>query len=197
MEAMMSETITLAADVVANSGAPYVWHSDAKAALADAGLTITYDQGCAVGAELHRRKVVAAINALNAPEAVKTYLLANANDRHAQVPEPCDLRGVTRRALLTTSQYGKPRAAWTSHGGCRLQMTSALVFSHEQASYADHSRYIVPFTGTPTEESTKRLTEFFCRADTHTGLAGSGSNWSVLSIEDGFVVVDCRASICD
>lgn len=175
-----------------------VFSDAAKAVLADAGIERgDYYELQAAGALIRFRERTAAILALDVPEPVRAFMLADTERRDARTPEPCDMRHIARRALATESQYGKPRPAWKASGDCRVQFSKAWSLSYEQQSYADVSRTLILFTGNASEESTKRLSEFVGRADSHTGWAGSGCNWYLESVGEGFVVVSCRASIAD
>lgn len=94
--------------------------------------------------------------------------------------------------------------AYKPEPGCtmRLKLAEAVCYDYEQASYADHSRYVIPVEGEPGDPAAcARNLGRFCEAiRTHNGMAGSGASWTMaLEQEPGgwVVVADCRASIAD
>lgn len=146
----------------------------------------------------------------SAPEALRDFLLTNRRVL-CHRPKPADLRDLAKLAAQDLTQegtqgrrYGKP--AYQPEPGCnlRLKLREAWSYDYEQASYADHSRYIVPVEvqGEIGDRAVcNRNLRAFCQAlRTHNGFAGSGDTWNAELIErDGtfLVILDCRSSISD
>ena len=85
----------------------------------------------------------------------------------------------------------------------RMKLSQAVRIDYEEASYATHSRYVIPVEGerpADLEPCRGNLTGFCEAIRTHDGFAGSGCSWTMSLIDtgNGFVVyADCRASISD
>lgn len=121
--------------------------------------------------------------------------------KHA-TPVPHDLSGLMRAIVRTNDQYGRDRAVYTpSDGGARLLLKQAVETDYIQDSYADLTIYKIPYTGEiqDVSKSHAALSQVLRRADSHTGWAGSGCNWTVISIDTNrkVVVIQCRSSISD
>jgi hypothetical protein len=150
----------------------------------------------------YKNKIKSEIEAFDTTPGIRAYMLAHYEER-PRSPTKHDLRFFAKAATTTTNQFGKARPAFQvdSNASCKLKLSEAVLVSYSQEAYADMSRYAVPFTGeiVDKKKSLARLCEFVRYADTHTGWAGSGCNYSVEEInEEGkFVIISCRASIAD
>jgi hypothetical protein len=170
---------------------------------------LSYNDHNAVAHELHRRMTVAAWAKAELPEVIKAHALAAlAKDVRGveHKPEPVDLSFLAERAKRTTNQFGKARKAYAPKGGCalKLQLKKAVRFTSRQEAYSDDTQFLVPVAGDLAQADLKacqeNLSEFVRYADSHTGMAGSGSNWSAsLQVSDlgPVVVIYCRSSIAD
>jgi hypothetical protein len=170
---------------------------------------LSYADNNAVVHELHRRMTVAAWAKAELPEAIKAIALdALAKDVRGveHKPEGVDLSFLAERAKRTTNQFGTARKAYAPKGGCalKLQLKKAVRFTHRQEAYSDDAQFLVPVVGDLAQADLKacqqNLSEFVRYADSHTGMAGSGSNWSAsLTISDlgPVAVLYCRSSIAD
>lgn len=189
------------ADALIAAGSPFVFSEAGKAVC-----EVAYYDGLAVAAEVARRERVAAIEAFETTAAIKKYMLDNAAARGAQKPEKRDCRYFAKAAQRTTSQFGTKREAYKPVGNCglRMQLEQAVSFSHTQESYSDDSVTLIPVTGDVAKADMKachaNVGAFFRYADSHTGMAGSGCNYSAsLHTNElgAFIAVHCRASIAD
>ncbi len=127
-------------------------------------------------------------------EHIRAYLLKAFDDneyRGWREPEVTSLTGL--RGRDTAPKY-KP----VGDCGAKLKLSEAVAFAYEQQSYADHSFFVVPFDGEvkDREVALKNLRLLAASWRTHTGWAGSGSDWSV-SLVDNVVILECRSSISD
>lgn len=145
-------------------------------------------------------------------EPIRSFLLAEldaGNDRYMRDAEPRDLTDLAKTARQDRRQTLEVRGKKTLVGpmpyapesGCsaKLHLKDAVCYAYEQASYADHSRYAVPVTieaGADPVVCRRNLGRFMEALRTHNGYAGSGCTWSA-ELRDGFVLLDCRASISD
>lgn len=140
--------------------------------------------------------------------AIRAYMLEHFDDRGARAPERCDMSWMIERAKRTANQFGRPREPWTPDASkcpLRLKLAEGVSFISTQEAYADHSTTIVPVEGPIPEgemlaECRRRLSDFARRCDSHTGLAGSGTNWSadlIIRPEGAFALISGRHSICD
>lgn len=153
----------------------------------------------------HALSLKAKIEAFETTPGIRAKLLAlfQAGERGLRAPRRVDLSSLAKRAQGTTDQWGKKRAPWTPDPACtcRLKLAEAVAAVSTQEAYADHSVDLVPYEGEIKDVAAarSRLAEFLRRADSHTGWAGSGANWSVAGIDTDAkcVVVFCRASIAD
>ena len=115
-----------------------------------------------------------------------------------------DLRGLWATAKGGQRFSGRRSNEWfrkpyAPAGQARLHLALATSERYTQSSYSDDSVYAIPYSGTITPESTKRLNDFFWAASNHDGFAGSGCTWSLSSIDQNrrVVLAHCRASISD
>jgi len=146
--------------------------------------------------------------------------LAIEKSRHGkQSPKPADLSDLVKTAMTDRrypSETGRENrdgsrmligpSPYQPKPGCNLRMKlkQAVQFEYQQASYADHTRYVIPVEAKgevgDLNVCRQNLRDFCEALRTHTGLAGSGCTWSAELVEtaEGLVVMlDCRASICD
>jgi hypothetical protein len=168
---------------------------------------LPYYDGEAVAKEVALRGRRKAWQAFNCHPAVKEYALTFINSRGAGLPENVSLvTGLQNAAKSTRDQYGRARPAFVPEGGCPLKLhaVGGVRFAYSQESYADHSTTLVPILGEATDEQLaicrRNLSALVRRMDSHTGMAGSGCNYtaSVVKVEAGYVaVIECRASISD
>jgi hypothetical protein len=201
-----AELNTFADRLTAANVKPY--SDDEKAITGDIG----YDNLCAVRHVMHLRTIRANIEAFETTPAIKAALLANIEHdvRGVQAPKICDLHDTfTAAARRTNDQYGKKRAVYKPVGPCALTMNlkSAVVATYRQEAYSDDSVYYVPVTGKINADDkaaiancNNNLNAFVRYADTHTGWAGSGCNWSahlVVTDDGAYVEIGCRSSISD
>jgi hypothetical protein len=152
--------------------------------------------------KINQAETRAAIVALDTTAGIREYLLADFDQEpHGRKPEKCNMTGLAQRALTLRDQYGKARPAWKVEPTCsaRLKLKEGVRVRSEQQAYADVSTILIPYEGVLSEKSVARLAEFFRRADTHTGTAGSGTNWSVEGVNrvHQFVILSGRHSIAD
>ncbi len=161
---------------------------------------------CAVHDILARRRVAeleAEADALieKLPEALRIVAQSRRRLRSFR-PKAADLRDLwtmnNRHGKRVNTVYkGDPRCT------LRLKLSDAVQIDYEQASYADHSRFVIPVEGErPTDLSSciANLNRFCDAIRTHNGFAGSGSSWTMELVDTpaGLVVyADCRASISD
>lgn len=161
-----------------------------------------------VWSEMHRRDVVRKIEAFTTTPAIKAFMLSFAAtaQRGLHAPRAVDMSRFAQSAKRTTDQYHKPVAPWAPKGACGLVMKlkEGVGFTHTQESYSDDSTTLIPVEGDLSKADLAmcqaNVGSFFKCADTHTGMAGSGCNWSasVMTNEHGaFIHVHCRASIAD
>lgn len=151
----------------------------------------------------------AAVEGFETTPAIRAWMLAKMGQHgFFRAPKRRDLSDFVESAKRTHDQWGKKRAPFKPDPSCplRLKLKDGVSFGYSQEAYADHSTTLVPVTGEiPKDEATlsrcrANLADFFRRADTHTGWAGSGANWSaelVVTELGAFAVVFCRASISD
>ena len=147
----------------------------------------------------HQAKADAAIQDL--PEAVRTLARSRRGNR-TFIATARDLRYLltmnNRDGNRVNSVY-KPDPRCT----LRLKLSDAIQIDYEQASYADHSRYVIPVEGECPTDLSPCVANFtqFCKAIcTHNGFAGSGSSWTMELIKTPagpVVYADCRESISD
>ena len=126
--------------------------------------------------------------------AIRARLIAEAGGRYFRAPEVRDLS----RLLQPVRAYPAPSGACTA----RLQLRAAVSYAYEQASYADHSRYLIPVAGAIGDLAACRqnLASWAEAIRTHTGMAGSGCSYSatlVVTDDGAYVHLDQRASISD
>jgi hypothetical protein len=203
----MTTTLTPAevsaiADNFELAGIKSVWSQDVKDRF-----SFDYDTLVAVSHELHLRSVRKAWQEFNCHPAVKEYALTFITTRGVKAPENFSfVTGLQNAAKSTRDQYGKARKAFVPEGGCPLKLhaVGAVRFTYTQESYADHSTSLVPIIGEATDEQLaicrRNLSALVRRMDSHTGMAGSGCNYtaSVVKVEAGYVaVIECRSSIAD
>lgn len=135
------------------------------------------------------------------PEALRIVTLSQRRCR-SYSPTAADLRYLwtmnNRHGNRVNNVYkGDPRCT------LRLKLSNAVQIDYEQASYADHLRFVIPVEGEcPTDLSScvANLAHFCDAIRTHNGFAGSGSSWTMelINTPAGLVVyADCRASISD
>lgn len=98
----------------------------------------------------------------------------------------------------------RPVRSFTAKGGCtaRMKLGQAVIYAYEQASYADHSRYLIPVEGEVGDLGVCQSNlHAWCEAiRSHNGMAGSGCTYSALLVvtpDGAYVELDCRASISD
>lgn len=202
MTTLATAEISAIADKFEAAGSPSIWSEAGKAVA-----KLAYDDGVAVGHELHLRSVRKAWQEFNCHPAVKEYALTFITTRGVKAPENFSfVTGLQNAAKSTRDQYGKARSAFVPEGGCPLKLhaVGAVRFTYTQESYADHSTSLVPILGEATDEQLaicrRNLSALVRRMDSHTGMAGSGCNYtaSVVKVEAGYVaVIECRASIAD
>lgn len=161
-----------------------------------------------VAREMNRREVVRRIEAFETTPAIKLYMrdFAKTAQRGLHAPVKTDMSRFAQSAKRTTDQYHKPVAPWAAKGSCGLVMKlkEAVGFTHTQESYSDDSDTLVPVVGDVTKANLalcqQNVASFFKCGDTHTGMAGSGCNWTasiVTNAAGSFILVHCRASIAD
>jgi len=169
-----------------------------------------YHWQAAVNNELFTRAAARYLDSIRASitahsnKALQAYLLPKVGeDRYMRVLDPSDLRDLVKLSQVGRStNHGKPYQPITG-SGLSARFRDAVCYAYEQASYADHSRYIVPMDvvgPVNLEVSRKNLNNFLWSLKTHNGFAGSGCTWSGSLFEhDGqyIMVLDCRASISD
>lgn len=199
----MTADLQALADTFEANGNPFVFSPEGKA-IAD----LDYNVGCALSHILHIRKTRRAVEAFDTTPAIRAYMLAALDKdlRGCRAPEACDATHFAKASQRTTSQYGKPRPAYQPKGDCalRLSLAKAVRFTYCQDSYADMSTTLVPVSGDVAKADLKacaaNLSEFVRYADSHTGMAGSGCNYSaelVTNEHGAFAIIGCRASISD
>jgi hypothetical protein len=133
----------------------------------------------------------AAIEQIDTTPAIRAHLQRTMNDRYSRPPE----RRPFQAGYLRVGYAPEPCTS-------RLLCSEAVTFYYEQASYADHSRWLIPVSGAIADPAKCRgnLSRWCEAMRTHTGYAGSGSNYSAtLHITDlgAYVELDQRASISD
>lgn len=177
--------------------------------MATAGLIYPIDMGYDDLSEISRAqqsaRIALAIEAFETTPAIKHYMRSQIGQRGQSEPRRFDMSGFAKAAQSTRDQYGKPRKAYQADPTCplRLHLKDAVSFSYTQEAYADYSTHLVPVTGdlpAGLGPCQRNLAAFFRYADTHTGMAGSGANWSAsLEVNEhgAFAIVSCRASISD
>lgn len=167
--------------------------------------TLDYYDKVAIGQAWKRRQVKAAVEVFETTPAIRAYMLANLRD-DSERPSICDLTFLAKAAKRTVDQYGKTRPAYRPQGDCplRLCLTKAVRFRYSQQAYADYSTTLIPVKGEVDDAGLavcqRNLAAFVRYADSHTGMAGSGCNYSVELVrnEHGLLaVLTCRASIAD
>ena len=152
-------------------------------------------------AAARKAKLAAGIEAVETTDAIRAHLRAvfAAGERGFEMPKRYSLTYLRSLAASAEgrSHYRKNyRAAGTPT--LALKLGEAVQYSYSQEAYADYVRYAVPFEGSVADAvQAKANLRDFCEAiTTHTGWAGSGSNWEA-DLQDGFVVLTERASISD
>lgn len=209
------ETVNAVADVLEQAGSGVGAHSViVKAALEAADLKPSYDELIEASRVRRRRELKVQYGAILNP-AVRAYLLAQLESRAGEIhrfqdcTQPNDMTGLFTAAITRThNQFGKVLEPYKPDPACpspSLKAREARCYYVGQNSYSDDQEYVIPVTvkeGTKVDLSLcgRRLSDLVRRADTHTGMAGSGSNWSaqLVSTEHGIVaVLHCRVSIAD
>lgn len=179
----------------------WVWSEPSKPIIAG----LDYKQCCKLSEHLHARRIRRDIEAFeDTTPAIRAYMLAH-QDRYSQKPERVDLSAMAKAATTTKNQWGKTRTPYRPEPGCQLRMLlkQAVRASYSQQSYADYSIYLVPVTGEMPADLAicqRNLGNFVRYSDSHTGMAGSGCNYTaelVVNDHGALVVITCRASIAD
>lgn len=165
-----------------------------------------------VDAELTARATRRRLDAITASyyaqpdEAVRTYLVSlDLGTRGLHEAKGCDLSYLKAAAKRAVANNGLKHAAYRPEAGCRasLKLKQAVSFSFTQESYADYTMYAVPVTveeGADSATCMRNLARFAAACRSHTGFAGSGSNYSaeLITTKAGYVVVITdRSSIAD
>lgn len=125
--------------------------------------------------------------------------------RGARQPEATDLTDWIKRAIAKTSdQFHKPLPAYAPKpSGFRLLTDKAVKLTYVQDSYADYVTTAIPLEVTqPTDVAAARenLAQLSRRLDTHTGWAGSGTDYTFdlhAGDEGAYVILTARHSIAD
>lgn len=200
--------IAALADKIEAAGNPGSYTDEFKAITGK----LAYGDHLQLGHVLWLRDLERAIGAFYCDPVLQRWMFSRMHERGAKKPEACDLSYFAATSQRTTSQYHKPRAAWAAKGSTPLVMhlKQAVRVSYSQEAYADMSSVVVPcsfrdgqereLTEAEVKQCNANLGTFFQYGDTHTGLAGSGSNHSasLFRFEDKyFVLVSTRASIMD
>jgi hypothetical protein len=169
---------------------------------------LLFDDKTEINVALHRLLIARAAQTITyEPIRVEVLRMVEQNERGVQEPSVVDLSFFKEAAKRTTDQYGKPRQPYAPEGKpstLKMDLEHAVLVRSTQEAYSDNSTYMVPVSGSlegvDFNQANANLARFFRYADTHTGWAGSGSNWSaalVVNEKGPFVQIDCRASISD
>lgn len=164
--------------------------------------TITYGDGLAILREVHRRQIQRKIEAFETSPAIHAHMMAAIlrGDRDVKAPEKADMSFFTKAAQSTRTQYGSDRKPYAPQHPCslRLKLSEAVRFTSSQEAYADYYTTLVPVLGDVAtanlEHCQTNLSAMVRYADTHTGWAGSGCNYtaSLVTNEHGaFAVITC------
>lgn len=159
-----------------------------------------------------RAELVASFEAVENP-AIRAYLLTKVDERGYRKPEPNDCSYMAKLAQEDRRQPYERNGETMLLGkgpyeplpGCKakLHLKQALAVGYTQEAYADHSYIAIPVTieeGSDLSVCRQNLYRFAQALRTHTGLAGSGSNWDFTLIETeagAFVFANGRHSIAD
>lgn len=194
------------ADQMEAAGMTHVYAEGAEAIVAN----LSYDQKTAVNAVLTRRRDRRDIEAFETTPAIRAYMLAalETGVRGQVNLRKVDLRWMVKASRRTTNQFGSQRPAYSPQPGCslRLKLSEAVAFLYSQESYSDDSITLVPVLGeVPSDAAALRVCEsnlsaFVRYSDTHTGMAGSGSNYTahlVITEHGPVAAIHCRTSIAD
>lgn len=167
------------------------------------------DMRAQIAADARKAALIAEIEAFETTPAIRAHLLAAARGdvRGIRAPARVDMRWMIASAKRETSQFHSKRGPLTLDPSCplRLRLGEAVTFTSTQESYADHTETLVPVTGElPTGAAIgaceRNLATFVRRCDSHTGMAGSGTNYSAslkITPEGAFAIISGRHSIAD
>jgi hypothetical protein len=143
--------------------------------------------------------------------AIRAHLIANFDTRgYREAPKPLDLSWMAKLAASDRRQRGTKGdlygpTPYKPQPGCnaKLHLKQAIRMAFVQDSYADLTYAAIPVTieeGADLTVCKRNLAAFAEACRTHTGLAGSGSNFDLTLIENEggvFVLFYERASIAD
>lgn len=168
---------------------------------------LSYNDLQAIDKEVYALKRIETIKAADIDLSVALYMLADVRARGSQKPEPLDYTAsLTRAAERKSNQWGKALPAYKPEpgaSGIKMQPARAVRVSYIQESYSDDSVVAIPVRvepGKPADFAVfmRNVSELVRRSDTHTGMAGSGCNYSTsFSEEFRVVLIHCRSSIAD
>jgi hypothetical protein len=155
------------------------------------------------GKAIYEQQLTAAIDAFTTTPAIAAFLREQraAGTRGFRAPKAADLRYLVN--LSQSARQYKP--AYKPAPGCAavLKLADAVEYAYSQEAYADYIRYAVPVVLANNADVAicqQNLHAFAEACRTHTGLAGSGSNYSATlhqTAAGAFVVIEQRASIAD
>lgn len=125
--------------------------------------------------------------------------------RGARLPAVANDSDWFKRTLAkTTDQWGKPLPAYVpEESGFALQVETVVIINSTQEAYADHSVSLIPVVATAPyifEAAHRNLARIAQSLNTHTGLAGSGSTYTlslVVDVDGAYVRLSARHSISD
>lgn len=143
--------------------------------------------------------------------AIRAHLIANVDTRgYRETPKPLDLSWMAKLAASDRRQRGTKGdlygpTPYKPQPGCnaKLHLKQAIRMAFVQDAYADLHYAAIPVTieeGADLTVCKRNLAAFGEACRTHTGLAGSGSNFDLTLIENEggvFVLFYERASIAD
>lgn len=196
---------TLSASDVAAFAGFWSWYQPSREAHSEAYRALGYDNVQAIDKEVYALSRIKAIEAFDTTVAIKVHMLTSARQRGSIKPERVDYTGFFKGAVAKrTTPYMsamEPYKPEPGASGVKLQPAAAVRISSTQESYSDDSAVAVPFTVDASKPAdmevfARNVHALVRRADSHNGMAGSGCNYG-LSVHDGFVVINCRASIAD